>query len=203
MKTCAKCGGRGPFYRTKATKDGLSRNCSECVKSTTRAWRKANPERAKASCAEWYRANRAHAITKAKAWQHAHPERARDWDRERARKIPLEVKRARMRSWCARNRIKNNLKQQRRRARLRCVASTLTETQWMDVLETFGFACAYCLRSNISLTIDHVVPIVRVGANTADNVVPSCGTCNRQKGPRGILVMAYRTPIVWQKIVHK
>lgn len=49
-----------------------------------------------------------------------------------------------------------------------------------------GFACQYCgerLPAR-ALTYDHVVPRVRGGATTWDNVVTACRACNDRKGGR-------------------
>ena len=43
--------------------------------------------------------------------------------------------------------------------------------------------CQYC-GSDRHLTVDHVVPRCRGGADTWDNLVTSCAPCNRKKGDR-------------------
>jgi 5-methylcytosine-specific restriction endonuclease McrA len=53
-----------------------------------------------------------------------------------------------------------------------------------------GYTCQYCdkhkseLRGRQFLTRDHVLPVSRGGANSWDNVVTSCSTCNNRKGGR-------------------
>jgi len=49
-----------------------------------------------------------------------------------------------------------------------------------------GFACQYCGASphRSQLTIDHVVPKVRGGSSTWDNLVCACKRCNQTKGAR-------------------
>ena len=44
----------------------------------------------------------------------------------------------------------------------------------------------------MKLEQEHVIPISRGGAHTAENVVPSCTTCNRIKQARGPLAMVNR-----------
>lgn len=46
--------------------------------------------------------------------------------------------------------------------------------------------CAYC-GSSQSLTIDHVFPRARGGADDADNAVWACRSCNSSKGKRDLL----------------
>lgn len=43
--------------------------------------------------------------------------------------------------------------------------------------------CQYC-GSDRHLTVDHVVPRCKGGADTWDNLVTSCAACNRKKGDR-------------------
>jgi 5-methylcytosine-specific restriction endonuclease McrA len=58
-----------------------------------------------------------------------------------------------------------------------------------------GWACAYCGRSGVRLTLDHVVPRSRGGASVWENVVASCAPCNLRKGDRLLeeAAMALRT----------
>lgn len=46
-----------------------------------------------------------------------------------------------------------------------------------------NFECVYC-GSRKTLTIDHVMPKSRGGANTWTNLVTCCSSCNRKKGDR-------------------
>ena len=46
--------------------------------------------------------------------------------------------------------------------------------------------CQYCLESSLpsKLTLDHIVPRSRGGANSWENLVACCFTCNNRKGDR-------------------
>lgn len=68
--------------------------------------------------------------------------------------------------------------------------ATLTESEWHGILEYFGHACAYCLRTDRPLTQEHVIPVSRGGGYTADNIVPACGPCNSCKRDRPVWAMA-------------
>jgi hypothetical protein len=72
-------------------------------------------------------------------------------------------------------------------------AGDLTRAQWLARLEEFGHACAYCLRTDLPLTQDHVEPLSRGGRHTLDNVVPACQPCNSTKHDHGVLRMASRS----------
>lgn len=46
------------------------------------------------------------------------------------------------------------------------------------------WTCQYCGDSNGGLTVDHVIPRSRGGESVWENIVASCGPCNRKKGDR-------------------
>lgn len=53
-----------------------------------------------------------------------------------------------------------------------------------NVLKRDSFKCGYCGRSDIPLTIDHIVPKAKGGKDTWDNLVTACTKCNNKKGDR-------------------
>lgn len=54
----------------------------------------------------------------------------------------------------------------------------------LNIMTRDGYTCQYCGRRlpRSKLNIDHVVPRVRGGQTTWENVVASCHECNRRKG---------------------
>ncbi len=61
-------------------------------------------------------------------------------------------------------------------------ARDLRKTQWWK-RKCAGGKCYYCGREfrPKELTMDHIVPIIRGGRSTRNNVVPSCKECNNRK----------------------
>ena len=61
-------------------------------------------------------------------------------------------------------------------------ARELRASQWWKRRRSSGL-CHYCGRKfpPRSLTMDHIVPIVRGGRSTKGNVVPACKVCNTAK----------------------
>jgi 5-methylcytosine-specific restriction endonuclease McrA len=53
-----------------------------------------------------------------------------------------------------------------------------------NILRRDGHRCQYCGRSDVSLTVDHVVPKARGGDETWENLVAACVRCNNAKGDR-------------------
>ena len=98
-----------------------------------------------------------------------------------ARKVEAAVKRAAYKA--------NNLDRlrayaragaKRRRAAKAGVDVTLTEAEWLGVLDRYGHRCLRCGATE-RLSIDHVVPISKGGAHSVENVQPLCIPCNSSK----------------------
>lgn len=70
-------------------------------------------------------------------------------------------------------------------------ARQLRHSRWWSNRVARGI-CHYCGRNfpAASLTMDHVVPIIRGGKSTQGNVVPACKECNSKKG--------YLLPLEWE-----
>jgi len=94
-----------------------------------------------------------------------------------------------MKSWVQANRAAYTVIQARRRANKLAVVNDLTIQEWEEILETFNHSCAYCLRSDVKITMDHMHPISKGGAHTKWNIVPACKNCNSKKKDRSIFVM--------------
>lgn len=61
--------------------------------------------------------------------------------------------------------------------------ATITSHDWRSVLLKNGGLCVYCGAEKATQR-DHIVPLTRGGAHMADNLAPSCRTCNLSKGNR-------------------
>ncbi len=53
-----------------------------------------------------------------------------------------------------------------------------------NILRRDGHRCMYCGRGDLTLTIDHVMPISRGGEDSWENLVCACVKCNNRKGDR-------------------
>ena len=53
-----------------------------------------------------------------------------------------------------------------------------------NVLRRDAYKCSYCGRSDLPLTIDHVIPKAKGGRDSWENLVCACTNCNNQKGGR-------------------
>jgi 5-methylcytosine-specific restriction endonuclease McrA len=53
-----------------------------------------------------------------------------------------------------------------------------------NILRRDNHKCQYCGRSDLPLTIDHVIPKSKGGQDTWENLVTACIKCNNKKGDR-------------------
>ena len=53
-----------------------------------------------------------------------------------------------------------------------------------NILRRDAYKCAYCGRSDLPLTIDHIIPKAKGGSESWENLVCACTNCNNRKGGR-------------------
>ena len=82
--------------------------------------------------------------------------------------------------WHEKNRDKHRAKAQRRHARIAAQEDTLTEEEWQAILLSYDSRCAYCA-DRVEVEEEHVIPLVKGGGRTKDNIVPACTSCNKKK----------------------
>jgi 5-methylcytosine-specific restriction endonuclease McrA len=107
-----------------------------------------------------------------------------------------------LRSWCddcTRERTllwhrTNPMAMQRLKALRRTAenAGTVTEADWLSLLDRHGNWCAYCGGAG-PLSVEHVVPLTRGGRHTLGNILPVCRPCNSSKGARLLSEWRYHT----------
>jgi 5-methylcytosine-specific restriction endonuclease McrA len=94
-------------------------------------------------------------------------------------------------AYYARVRAKNNTRLERERAG----GGSLTQNDWLKLLELADGKCLSCGKER-KLTMDHIKPVLMGGKTDLANVQPLCGRCNSSKGTQTI---DYREPrfIYW------
>jgi len=78
----------------------------------------------------------------------------------------------------------------------RAKARELRKTRWWQQKTAPGL-CHYCgvKTAHRNLTMDHLVPLVRGGRSTKNNLVPACKDCNNKK--KSML------PLEWEEYLEK
>lgn len=169
------------------------------ARARAKAWAEANPGRVKANQTAWAKANPEKVKAKSRKWNHANPEKvkanAKRWASENRGRV-----RQYSRDWQAENRDLYHEIQRRwrlenvdywrvRASALKKVLSDFLFENWVEILDEFNHRCAYCLRGDVKLTMDHVIPLSKGGPHTRDNIVPACKPCNSKKKDRPITYM--------------
>lgn len=124
-----------------------------------------------------------------KAWFEKHPTYQRDRARRRYENDPKYKARVHA---AARRHAKEHPEYYRNAAHKRRLlerdAGFMTAEELEARLAEFD-GCAYCGRSDVPMTVDHVVPLSKGGQHEWENVVAACKTCNSKKGNRPVETM--------------
>jgi 5-methylcytosine-specific restriction endonuclease McrA len=194
-KVCTKCKeglSLEAFGPKRRGKFGRKSECKKCLAEKEEVRRTSDPEACRAykrkwwaenprtpeqketsafKSRSWYAQNKSRRRVTLRAWIKNNPDRFKEIQRRYLVKSPVHVRRA---------------------AHWALIEKNLTEAEWSETLAYFNHACAYCLRSDVPLTMDHIIPVSKGGPHTQGNVVPSCKSCNSRKGARLLFVMLGR-----------
>lgn len=157
---------------------------AEDIKAYVKEWRAEHPEKCAEYYEHWCADNDRHAINQLYYSEHVEEikQRATVW----AAQNP-EKRHEHKRRWYINNAASRKATGQARAAVY--AKGDFDFEDWLQILEVFGRACAYCLRTDRPLTMEHLIPVSRGGLHTAENIVPACRPCNSKKGVRSIFVM--------------
>jgi len=171
-KTCADCA--VSFMGT-----GRQIRCTRCGEKAYGT----SAEDARQRARDWYTKNRSSQAIKVSAYRREHPEMVR-----KARN-----------GWAARNvdrvRICKATCERRRNFRKRVQGGLIdrpTPKKLAYLLESQGRSCAYCgqhvwrraVSGDGAYHVDHVVPLLRGGTDSMENVLIACARCNHSKHNR-------------------
>jgi len=98
--------------------------------------------------------------------------------------------------------IKRKYKQKRRTLEL-SLPNDLSAKQWSKCKKYFNNTCAYCGKKLKRATQDHFIPITKGGGYTANNIVPSCPSCNSSKHNADFYIWYPKQPFYLQERERK
>lgn len=195
-KICSKCGKELPatteyFHKNKFGKYGLQSVCKKCkyevnkeksaeyfkkyydenkqeLLNYQKKFREENENQVKETQKQYYKKNKEKVKEKSKKYKSQNHESVLKYQKSYNKKYNRENK-----EMC-------NIQTQRRITRKKSLPSTLTFEQWENTKNYFGNKCAYCGKE-LHLTQEHFIPVSKGGGYTADNIIPSCQSCNSSK----------------------
>lgn len=83
-------------------------------------------------------------------------------------------------AWAQKHKSQRATRERNRRA-LKSTTGIHTLNDIADILEYQQGCCAYCGGVLSAYHVDHVVPLIKGGSNTAENLVIACPACNLSK----------------------
>jgi hypothetical protein len=135
-------------------------------------------------------------------WKKNHPDevkkKVREWklkNKERYKKICDKYKRS--------HPLEVKMSHRRKKARRRSQVHDLTVAQWKKCLEIFDYSCVYCGSRDEMLHHEHIIPSVRGGGYTKNNIVPACERCNLSKNSSDVIQWYKSQPFYDEKRLQK
>lgn len=111
-------------------------------------------------------------------------EKRKRWKRQYQRQYYLEHQdelREYQRQYRRADTTRQTIYKKRRRSRVNGLPTTLLPEDWAFLLALHNHACFYCGATDAVLEAEHKLPASRGDGYTPENIVPSCGPCNRRK----------------------
>ncbi len=202
-KICCKCEPPterpiSEFYKCSASRDGLHAYCIGCTKVHNRQYRERNREQLLEKDRLYSLTHRDQRVEMVRDWRKRHPEARKDEGRnyyannieqerergKRYRELNKEKNRKRGREYYRKNPEKFKPAYHKRRARKLQNGGTYTPQQWCELCRYYNYTCLCCMRQDVKLTPDHVIPLCKNGSNDIENIQPLCLTCNKSKSQK-------------------
>jgi 5-methylcytosine-specific restriction endonuclease McrA len=156
---------------------------AEKARRRVAAWRELNPEKSKASIAEWKMVNRDRARQSVIRWHKANSEKRKGHCAKYRKKHAENIKSGK-KKWYIANKDKAVVYSHLRRARKAANGGSFTAEEWEALKRCYVYTCLRCgkVEPEIKLTVDHVVPVALGGPNILGKIQPLCKACNQSKG---------------------
>lgn len=187
-KPCKRCGIVKPleaFSADKRLKDGRINACRDCHTAVRRERYASDPEPYREQVRARRRSAGDHVRAKDRENYAAQPEIKRAI-RRRSYYAHAQARKQQIMAYRRANPLKVALIEQKRRAQRAGAPGGITDTQWLSLCALYGERCLACGRSDVPLTLDHVIPLSRGGSHCIANAQPLCKPCNSSKGTQTI-----------------
>jgi len=193
---CGSC----KSHRVNAKRALLAPESRAQLNAISRDWYRANREYSKGRARAWQVENKGRRDEYMRTWQSANRDQRRDylraWQLANRAAVAAAKKRkydadpaanmAKSLAWNRAHPERKRVVSENRRVQ-KITTGRVTAAEWLAILDRFNHACGHCLRSDETLTMDHVIALSRGGRHEADNIVPLCKSCNCSKREWGVL----------------
>lgn len=184
-KPCKRCGGIERY------KDG---KCAACVRERQRRYHRNNPEARKESSRRYrqthqkeikeskrrhYKKTSEKQIEYSRCWAQENPERRKEIEQRYRQTHPKKQKES-QRRWKQAHPERLSAAKHRRRAYKKGAVSE--PYNFNTICNHYNNQCVACGRSDLPLTVDHIIPFSKGGDDIASNIQPLCQPCNSSKG---------------------
>jgi hypothetical protein len=228
MKVCKRCNIEfedDKFSKCSANKDGLQRWCRECSKKRKKEWDRENIEHVRKYSTEYHNIHNEYEKLYSKEYRQKNLERCKEYDKnhyqlnkerekEYARRrgpyyylLNKDIIKEKVMKYQANNKdrvrsykLKNKIL---RKNKLKNGINDYTTDQWLECIEYFNHKCVYCgIKTNV-LTQDHIIPLIKDGGHTKNNIVPSCFSCNSSKNDKDLKTWYINHPNYTEERLNK
>lgn len=194
MKYCKRCDTwkeESEYYPSSDTKGSLRSPCKSCCSLESKNNRAKNGDAIKAKQKEWYRDNLDWVIGKVKKYQKENKDKVSMWG-EKHRRMNVEKEKIRHKKYDDAHPDQLRMRWSNHRAK-KNAGGKVYANEWRDLLQKYGNKCLKCGRSDVTIEMDHVIPIAKGGLNVIENIQPLCRSCNAKKHTK---IIDYRSSAI-------
>lgn len=160
-------------------------DCRKCHAKIVSDWKKKNKEKDKEHQKKWRDSNKEKKNLGTRIWQSLNLDKRREASKRYYQSNKEKVHKAN-KSYLERNPEVINAIKNNRRAREKNAEGRISAKTWKEILNKYGNKCLCCGRTDVKLTVDHIVPLSKGGTNNSDNLQPLCISCNSSKHTKTI-----------------
>ena len=142
-------------------------------------YRKNRKDKDLASKARWREKNRDKQNAAVAAWAKENKDRIKENNAARYQRDKSRIS-ARNKKYRQENPEASRARVHKRRAIKTKSGGSYTAAEWKSLCKKYGNRCLDCGKKS-KLTADHVIPIVKGGTSSIDNIQPLCMPCNAKK----------------------
>lgn len=174
---------KNPSLYAELSKKWRAEN-KEFDKERKRKWAKENPDKVSEISKRTQKKNIKKILEYLKVWRKENPEKVIEYGKRTRSKN--KEKHLRITSIWRKENKKNTEYSNNRRALRMGNGGKFSAKEWEFLKNKYDYKCLCCGRKEpeIKLTIDHVIPLVRGGLHSIENIQPLCLSCNSKKGAR-------------------